>query len=330
VAAVLFVRDRDDLDLVPATFYALACVVGALHAPWLTAAALVLALAVGVLAHLRAGALVALAGGAGAVTALAALGWTVGALMDAPRSPVALVVVVILGAVVLATPWLPAGHGTDGIEVGAAASALPVVLAGVLAAPSGETATWTAVYLTAAGALVTAVSLQRQDRRQLAWVGGLLLAAASWVRLADVGVHAPEAYTLPSAVALLAVGIWRMRAEPESDTMRTLSAGLGLAVVPSLLWVLADPTSWRALLLGLGCLTLVLAGVALRWSAPVLFGAVAGGLLVVRFAAPYVEEAVPRWALLGTAGALLLVVGATWEARRGDARSVANYMRALR
>ena len=103
-----------------------------------------------------------------------------------------------------------------------------------------------------------------------------------------------------------------------------------MAVVPSLLWVLADPTSWRALLLGLGCLTLVLAGVALRWSAPVLFGAVAGGLLVVRFAAPYVEEAVPRWALLGTAGALLLVVGATWEARRGDARSVANYMRALR
>ena len=32
---------------------------------------------------------------------------------------------------------------------------------------------------------------------------GSLLALATWVRLADLGVHAPEPYTLPSALALL-------------------------------------------------------------------------------------------------------------------------------
>ena len=41
------------------------------------------------------------------------------------------------------------------------------------------------------------MSLLRADRRALGWVGGALLALASWVRLWDLGVHAPEAYTLP-------------------------------------------------------------------------------------------------------------------------------------
>ena len=62
-----------------------------------------------------------------------------------------------------------------------------------------------AVHLTVAGALVVLSSLRNPGRRLLAWPGGALLAVATWVRLYDVGVAAPEAYTMPTALALLMV-----------------------------------------------------------------------------------------------------------------------------
>ncbi len=80
----------------------------------------------------------------------------------------------------------------------------------------------------------------------LAWLGGLLLASATWVRLYDVGVQAPEAYTLPTAVALLLVGLDRMRRAPELSSITALLAGLSLAMVPTLLWALVYPLSARA------------------------------------------------------------------------------------
>ena len=112
--------------------------------------------------------------------------------------------------------------------------------------------------------------------------------------------------------------------------MTALAPGLSLALVPSLLWVLVEPTGPRALLLGLGCFALVLAGLRLRWTAPLALGATVGALLVLRLAAPYVGDAVPRWVLIGGAGALLIAVGATWERRLADARHLAGYVRALR
>jgi hypothetical protein len=56
---------------------------------------------------------------------------------------------------------------------------------------------------------------------------------------------------------------------------------------------------------------------------------VVGALLVVRLATP-IAEAVPRWALIGAAGALLVAMGITWEARVRDARRAAGYVRGLR
>jgi len=99
--------------------------------------------------------------------------------------------------------------------------------------------------------------------------------------------------------------------------------------VPSLLWVLVDPVSTRAVLLGLGCLALLLAGVALRWSAPVVVGGLVGGTLVLRELAPYAATW-PQWALIGVAGTLLLGVGITWEARLRDLRRTAVYLGRLR
>ena len=195
-------------------------------------------------------------------------------------------------------------------------------------APADE-APWLAVYLTLAGATASAMALLRPDRRDVGWLGGLLLAAASWVRLADLGVDTPEAYTLPSALALLAVGVLHLRREPEASTMAALTPGLLLALVPSLLWVLADPVALRSVLLGLACLALVVGGTRFAWSAPVVHGAVIGTLLVLRHITP-VAEAVPRWALIGAAGALLVALGITWEQRVRDARALAGYVRGLR
>jgi cell division protein FtsW (lipid II flippase) len=157
-----------------------------------------------------------------------------------------------------------------------------------------------------------------------------VLALASWVRLWDLGVPGPEAYTLPSAAVLLVVGLLHLRRTPEAGTMRALSPALSLALVPSLLWALGGEPGPRALLLGLACLVLVLAGARLGWTAPMTFGASVGALLVLRLAAPYIGDAVPRWVLIGAAGALLIAVGTTWERRLAEARQLRSYVRALR
>ena len=90
--------------------------------------------------------------------------------------------------------------------------------------------------------------------------------------------------------------------------MLALTPGLALATTPSLLWVLADPVSLRAALLGATCLALLLAGARRRWSSPLVVGAVVGGLMVLRELAPY-AAVTPQWILIGAAGTLLTVVG---------------------
>ena len=310
-----------------------------LHDERLTAGAVAVALAAAALVHLRArGSELAAVGGALLAATLAGSAWTWGAIADVDRPWVALAGLVALGALALVAPYAPSRWWTSdqpvfartGLEAGAAAAALPLGLAGVMLAPEQLDATWAAVYLTVAGLAVTAMSLLRADRRRLGWVGGGLLALGSWVRLYDIGVESPEPYTVPSAVALLCVGVLHLRRHPEASTMTALAPGLSLALVPSLLWALDDPTGPRALLLGLACLGLVLGGVRLGWTAPIVLGATVGGVLVLRMAAPYIGDAVPRWVLIGGAGALLIVVGATWERRVQEARHLMTYVRALR
>lgn len=211
---------------------------------------------------------------------------------------------------------------------------VPAALSGAAAAAvaihfAADTSVALAIELTIAGALVSASALIHPNRRLLGWPGGMLLALATWVRLADIGVNAPEPYTLPSAVALLVVGLFRIQRDPGVSTMRALGPGLVLATVPSLLWVLVDPVSPRAAWLGAACLGLVLAGVRLRWNAPVVVGAAVGGLVVLRELAPYTEQ-VPQWALIGLAGTVLTVVGVTWERRVRDVRTASAYVGRLR
>jgi hypothetical protein len=225
-------------------------------------------------------------------------------------------VLVLVGLLAIARP-------RPEIEASAAVAGL------VAAAVAVDGSTSLAVHLTVAGALVSASALVHPARRPLGWLGGALLAAATWVRLWDVGVTAPEPYTLPTAVALVLVGLVHLRRHPGAPTWPALGAGLLLATVPSLLWVLEDPLGPRAVLLGLGCLALVVAGARLRWNAPLLVGAAVGATVVLRELAPYAAE-VPQWTLIGSAGTLLTVVGVTWERRLRDLRAAGGYLGRLR
>ena len=228
-------------------------------------------------------------------------------------------VLVVLGLLAIARPRVE-------VEASAAFFGLVAALASLGAAP--DQLTVLAVQLTVAGVLVTLGSLVHHDRRILAWPGGALLAAATWVRLADLGVEAPEAYTLPSAGVLILVALHRLWRVPGTSTA-VLLPGLSLATVPSLLWVLVDPVGPRAVLLGVACLGLVLAGAQLRWSAPLAVGGLVGGVLVLREVAPYASE-MPQWVLIGLAGTILTVVGVTWERRLLELRRATAYVGRLR
>lgn len=261
---------------------------------------------------------------AGVVAQLAAAGfvWVGADLVGRPFEWAAAIGIVVVAVLAISGRRL-------GLELGAVVATACLAVAGLGEVPLDDEATWTAVYLTLAGAACVTQSLLRGDRRRVGWAGGLLLAMATWVRLADLGVNEPEPYTVPTALALLVVGGWQLRRRPELGTMPALAPGLGLALVPSLLWVLADPTTARSVLLGLVCLGLVVVGVQLRWTAPLVVAGAVGSLVVLRHAAPYVSG-VERWMLIGFAGALLVTMGVTWEARVREARSALGYVRGMR
>ena len=187
--------------------------------------------------------------------------------------------------------------------------------------------TWLAVYLTLAGVICTASALLHRDRRALAWVGLALLTLAQWVRLEQLGVGTVEAYTLPLALVLLVVGTVALLRGHESS-MSTLSPGLGLALVPTLLLVLVDPVGLRAVLLGLACIALVAIGLVRGWAAPLLAGASVGALVVLRQAT--YAQVIPQWMLIGLVGVALTIVGVTWEQRLQEFRKVSAYVRGLR
>jgi hypothetical protein len=308
----------DVLRIAGAVLIALA-VAAALPNDLLTALALAFGVAAAVLLMARTDLTGQIASGAFA-PAFGGLVWAAANVAGIPAYDRAVPVLLVLGALAI---W----RAEPVLEVASAVVAVVVSVGAIADASDPQLAL--AVHLTVAGVLVTASSLINPTRRALVWPGGLLLAAATWVRLAQLGVHTPEAYTLPSALVLCAVGAWRLRSDRTSATLTVLAPGLTLATVPSLLRMLDEPYSLRAVLLGAACLGLVLAGVGFRLSAPLVVGAGVGTLLVLRELAPY-TTAVPPWLLIGLSGTLLTLVGVTWESRMHDLRTASRYVGHLR
>lgn len=118
-------------------------------------------------------------------------------------------------------------------------------------------------------------------------------------------------------VAVLALGALRRRRQPSTGSLAAYGPGLSLLLVPSLLAALDDDDLTRPLLLGAAALAVLLIGARSRLRAPLMFGGAVLALDALNLAAP-VAAALPRWVSLGTAGAVLLVLGATYEQRRRD------------
>jgi uncharacterized membrane protein AbrB (regulator of aidB expression) len=93
--------------------------------------------------------------------------------------------------------------------------------------------------------------------------------------------------------------------------------------------VIAEPTALRLVLVVVAAAALTVAGTLLHRQAPFVLGA--GTLVIVaigRFS-PY-APLLPRWLTLGTAGLVLLIVGATYERRRQQAREAVAWVGQMR
>ncbi|MFH8573700.1 SCO7613 C-terminal domain-containing membrane protein [Streptomyces sp. NPDC017993] len=185
--------------------------------------------------------------------------------------------------------------------------------------------------LAVTGVAGLAVAL-RPDRRRAALVGTALLIASSWVRLALAGVSSPEAYTLPITAAALIIGHRRRRSTPGTGSWAAYGAGLSATMLPSLAATWSDENWVRPLLLGTAALLATVVGVRTRLQAPLVVGS--GVLLLVGLheLAPTVVQvlgALPRWVPLATAGLLLLLLGATYEKRIGEARRLRDTVRSM-
>jgi hypothetical protein len=251
--------------------------------------------------------------------------WTCEHLADVDLAWRAVPVILLFGAFTILRPGLE--RELPAYVAAVIAAAASVIRPDTVIGPDSVDQTWLAAYLTLGGVVVTVSALVHPDRRELAWGGLGLFTLAQWVRLQQLGVDTVEAYTLPLAVVLLVVGLVRMWTSGLSS-QRALSAGLGLALVPTMLQVLLDPVSLRALALGLGCLVAVAAGVGLRWAAPLVAGAAVGTVLVLREATH--AQLLQQWMVIGLVGVVLTLVGVTWERRLAELRAVAAYVRGLR
>ena len=204
-----------------------------------------------------------------------------------PTRMVALAIIVGAAVVLIASALRDReGRCVGAADLGAgAAMAIGLILGTV---PGLDALPWTV-----AGAGVTVAGLVNRRRRWCHAAGPALLGIAYIVRLAESRVDVVEAYTAPFAVGLLGVGLWALRKQ-EIGTVRALGPGVTLALLPSLPQALDEPTSLRALLLGLVAVAFLAIGLMRRWRAPFVGGTTVTLLLVIANIGPW-AMALPRW-----------------------------------
>ncbi|GAA3090505.1 hypothetical protein GCM10017600_46500 [Streptosporangium carneum] len=194
-------------------------------------------------------------------------------------------------------------------------------LAAVALPLTADSLSLAALACAAAGVLMVGTAL-RPDRRWAGYAGTGLLLVASWLRLLASDITVVEAYTVPFSLVLLAFGWWRARGRAVSS-WRAYGTGLASSLLPSVVAMLTGAGWVRPLLLGTVCLAVLLAGARFRLQAPALLGGLALAAVALHELAPWITQAVmavPRWVPMALGGVLLVVVGATYEARLRDVR----------
>jgi hypothetical protein len=229
----------------------------------------------------------------------------------------------LVGATAFAVAALRAGAPEE------TAAAVTGTLAGLVAAlvvadvgAWGQVAVDLAVVGAAAGswAVVT-------GRRPVVALAVADLVLAGWIAAAGAEIRTPEVYTLPAAVGLLLLAVPALRAGAASWAAE--GPATAVALLPSALAVVAEPTAVRLVGVVTAAAALTVAGTLTHRQAPFVVGAGALVLVVLGRLAPY-APLVPRWATLATAGLVLLVVGATYERRRQQAREAVAWVAQMR
>ncbi|KAB1906015.1 SCO7613 C-terminal domain-containing membrane protein, partial [Micromonospora sp. AMSO31t] len=219
---------------------------------------------------------------------------------------------------------LAAGPARTGAAVGAVAleaAAQAVALLALLL--TGGALRHAAAVCVLWGVVVAVRVLRRGEtparRWGLAAVAGGSELLGGWLLLAAGGVAVLEAYTLPAAALALGAGLLALRTRPGLNSWLALGPGLGAALLPSLVSVLAAPDAQpaRRLALGLVALGAVLGGAVRRWQAPVLLGAATLVPLALHELARG-WDLLPRWIFLALGGLALIALAATYERRRRD------------
>jgi hypothetical protein len=260
---------------------------------------------------------------AGAAVLLAASAALLADAGDLVAPPAAGLLLSLVAAAGLAAAGWRAGRPEERVL------ALTAALAGLAAAAtSGTVGAWGQVGLQLAvvGAAAAGYAVV-SGRREVGALAVADLVLAAWISLAGAGVDTPEAYTLPAAAGLLLVALPRIRAAAPSWSAE--GAGLGVALAPSAVVVVAEPTALRLVLVVLAAGAVTVAGTLLHRRAPFVTGATALGFLAVGLLGPD-AVVLPRWLTLGTVGLLLLVVGATYEQRRRQAREAVAWVAQMR
>ncbi|GCE01875.1 SCO7613 C-terminal domain-containing membrane protein [Embleya hyalina] len=213
------------------------------------------------------------------------------------------------------------------VPIAAAAAGCAAGAATLFAAPEQ-------IWLVLAGAGLTASTTPAGPLRPPARIAAVpLLFVAYWVRLALFDVPHPEAYTVPLGLALLVEGSRRRRANPDTGSWAAYGAPLVVLLLPSLPLAVGRGEPLRPSLLGIAAIGTLLVGARFRLRAPLSLGAavlaIIGPVHLVPRLAP-VYDAVPRWAILGTAGLVLIVVGAGYERRVRDLKRLRRAVGRLR
>jgi hypothetical protein len=237
--------------------------------------------------------------------------------------PVAGLLLSLLAAAAFAVAAARAGRPEE--PVAALAGALAGLAAGTTTSAVGA---WgqVAIQLAIAGAAAGCYGVVAR-RRSVGILAVADLVLASWIAVGGAGVETPEAYTLPAAVGLLLMAVPQLRAGRESWACE--GAAVGVALLPSALVVVAEPTALRLVLVVAGAVVLTVAGTLAHRQAPFVLGAGALLFVVVGRLAPY-APLLPRWVTLATAGLVLLVLGATYERRRQQAREAVAWVAQMR
>ncbi len=289
---------------------------------WLPLAGLALAAtAVSALAAVRRTELRPVATGATVLSAAASVGLAhAGDLLPATTAGLLLALVAALG---FGTAALRSGQPEE--RVAAVGAALAGLAAGATSASVGA---WGQVGLQLAvvGAAAAGYALVA-GRREVAALAVADLVVAAWIALAGADVVTPEAYTLPAAIGLLVLALPRVRAGAPSWTAE--GVGLAVALAPSAMVVVADPSALRLVLVVLAAALVTVMGTSVHRRAPFVIGATTLAFLAVGLLGPE-ALALPRWLTLGTVGLLLLVVGATYEQRRQQAREAVAWVAQMR